>query len=47
MVISVNAGRHYQDFVAILEEGGLPVYTDIRAAIRSLDTFVSYHTRNK
>lgn len=43
MVVSVNAGRHYQDFVAVLEEGGLPVYTDIRAAIKSLDTFVSYH----
>jgi 3-hydroxypropionyl-CoA synthetase (ADP-forming) len=39
----VNAGRHYQDFVAALEEGGLPVYSDIRSAITSLDTFVSYN----
>jgi 3-hydroxypropionyl-CoA synthetase (ADP-forming) len=42
MVISVNAGRHYGDFVAALEEGGLPVYPDIRSAITSLDAFVSY-----
>ncbi len=45
MVVSVNAGRYYQDFVAVLEEGGLPVYTDIRSAITSLDTFVSYNLR--
>lgn len=42
MVISVNAGRYYQDFVSILEENGLPVYGDIRSAIKSLDAFVSY-----
>jgi 3-hydroxypropionyl-CoA synthetase (ADP-forming) len=42
MVVSVNAGRHYADFVAALEEGGLPVYPDIRPAITSLDTFVSF-----
>jgi acyl-CoA synthetase (NDP forming) len=42
MVVSVNAGRHYADFVAALEEGGLPVYPDIRSAITSLDSFVSY-----
>ncbi|MGE5527518.1 MAG: acetate--CoA ligase family protein, partial [Patescibacteria group bacterium] len=45
MVVSVNGGRHYHDFVAVLEEGGLPVYTDIRAAIKALDAFVSYRTR--
>jgi 3-hydroxypropionyl-CoA synthetase (ADP-forming) len=42
MVVSVNAGRHYADFVAALEEGGLPVYPDIRSAIRSLDAYVSF-----
>jgi acyl-CoA synthetase (NDP forming) len=42
MVVSVNAGRHYADFVTALEEGGLPVYPDIRSAITSLDAFVSY-----
>jgi acyl-CoA synthetase (NDP forming) len=42
IVISVNAGRYYADFVAALEEGGLPVYPDIRSAITSLDSFVSY-----
>jgi acyl-CoA synthetase (NDP forming) len=47
LVVSVNAGRHYADFVSVLEEGGLPVYGDIRAAIASLDTFVSYRLRRK
>ena len=47
MVVSVNAGRHYGDFVAALEEGGLPVYADIRSAITSLDTFVSYRLARK
>jgi acyl-CoA synthetase (NDP forming) len=42
LVVSVNAGRYYADFVALLEEGGLPVYADIRSAIASLDTYVSY-----
>jgi acyl-CoA synthetase (NDP forming) len=42
VVVSVNAGRHYADFVAALEEGGLPVYPDIRSAIRSLDAYVSF-----
>jgi 3-hydroxypropionyl-CoA synthetase (ADP-forming) len=45
MVVSVNAGRHYADFVAVLEEGGMPVYEDIRSAITSLDAFVAYHLR--
>lgn len=43
IVVSVNAGRYYQDFVSIMEENGLPVFHDIRSAIKSLDTFVSYH----
>jgi acyl-CoA synthetase (NDP forming) len=47
MVISVNAGRHYADFVAALEEGGLPVYPEIRSAITSLDAFVSYCVQNR
>lgn len=45
MVVSVNAGRYYQDFVSIMEANGLPVYTDIRSAIKSLDAFVSYRLR--
>jgi acyl-CoA synthetase (NDP forming) len=47
MVVSVNAGRYYADFVSLLEEGGLPVYADIRRAISSLDTFVSYRLDKK
>jgi 3-hydroxypropionyl-CoA synthetase (ADP-forming) len=45
LVVSVNAGRHYAEFVAALEEGGLPVYADIRSAITSLDTFVGWWLR--
>lgn len=45
MVVSVNAGRYYGNFVALLEDGGLPVYADIRSAIASLDTFVSHCLR--
>jgi 3-hydroxypropionyl-CoA synthetase (ADP-forming) len=47
MVVSVNAGRYYAEFVSLLEEGGLPVYADIRSAISSLDTFVSYRLARK
>ena len=43
MVVSVNAGRYYQDFVSIMETNGLPVFSDIRSAIKSLDAFVTYH----
>lgn len=43
MVISVNAGHYYQEFISILEGSGLPVYKDIRSAIKSLDAFVTYH----
>ncbi len=45
MVVSVNGGRSYGNFVSLLEDGGLPVYADIRSAIASLDTFVAYHLR--
>ena len=42
VVVSVNAGRHYQELVRYLEENGLPVFSDIRSAIRSLDAFAAY-----
>ena len=45
IVVSVNAGNHYQHIVAYLEEHGLPVYANIPAAIRSLDTFVQYRIK--
>jgi acyl-CoA synthetase (NDP forming) len=47
MVVSVNAGRYYGNFVSLLEDGGLPVYGDIRSAISSLDTYVSYRLHKK
>lgn len=42
LVLSVNAGSRYQGLVRVLEEGGLPVYQDIRSAMRALDTFCGY-----
>ena len=42
VVVSVNAGKHYQSLVRYLEENGLPVFPDIRSAIRSLDAFAAY-----
>ncbi len=43
IVVSINAGNHYLEMVRYLEEGGLPVFPDIRSAIRALDAFVRYH----
>ena len=47
IVVSVNAGKHFLPFVQYLEENGLPVYGDIRSAIRSLDAFAEYWTDTK
>ena len=43
LVVSVNGARHYDAFVAVMEEGGLPVYRNPRAAIQALETFAAYH----
>ncbi|MBE0600499.1 MAG: hypothetical protein IH607_01835, partial [Firmicutes bacterium] len=45
VVVTVNAGKHYQALVHYLEENGLPVFSDIRSAIRSLDAFAAYWSR--
>lgn len=45
IVISVNAGSYYQEFTAMLKQSRLPVYGDVRSAIKSLDRFVSYHIK--
>lgn len=42
IVVSVNASEYYAEFVGIMEKGGMPVYSDIRSAVRSLETFMSY-----
>ncbi|NLI22155.1 MAG: hypothetical protein GX418_11505 [Clostridiales bacterium] len=47
VVVSVNAGRHYQALVKYLEENGLPVFSDIRSAIRSLDAFAAYWSQRQ
>lgn len=43
VVISINAGNHYLGLVRYFEEGGIPVFQDIRSAISALDIFVRYH----
>jgi len=45
LVISVNGARHYDQFVAVLEEGGLPVYRNPRAAVQALETFVNFYLK--
>ncbi len=45
MVISVNAGSYYAEFVSLMEENGLPVYNDIISAVHALNEFVSFWTR--
>jgi len=43
MVVSVNAGNYYQEFITVMEKGGLPVFKDVRSALKSLDIFITYH----
>ena len=45
VVVSVNSGKHYQLLVKYLEENGLPVFSEIRSAIRSLDAFAAYWSK--
>lgn len=45
IIVSVNAGEYYSEFVDIMEKAGIPVYADVRAAVRSLDKYVKYHIR--
>lgn len=45
LVVSVNGGRYFDDFAALMEAGGLPVYRNIRAAIQALEVFASYHLK--
>ena len=47
VVMSVNSGNHYQGLVRYLEENGIPVFQDIRSAIRALDIFVEYHVKKR
>ncbi len=46
LVVSVNGGRYFHDFAARMEAGGLPVYHNIRAAVRALEVFASYHLQS-
>lgn len=44
IVVSVNAGKFYREFISIMEEGGIAVYGDIKSSVKALDTFVYYYT---
>ena len=45
MVVTVNAGQQFNKFVRVLEEAGVPVFKDIRSAIRELERFVAYRLK--
>lgn len=45
VVLSVNAGSYYRNFTAYFEEHGIPVFPDIHAAIRSLDSFIRHSNK--
>ena len=47
LVVSVNAGEYYREFVAIMEEAGIPVYGNIRSAARSLEAYINWHMARK
>ncbi len=47
VVVSVNASAHYAEFIQVIESSGLPVFGDIRSAIRALDAFVAYWDRRR
>lgn len=47
IVVSVNAGKYYQEFISVMEEGGLPVYRDVRSAVKSLDRFTRYNIKKE
>jgi len=37
MVVSINAGDYYDEFVNIMEKAGIPVYDNVKSAARVLD----------
>lgn len=43
IVVSVNAGEVYKEFVKIMEENGVPVFENIRDAMTSLNAYVSHN----
>ncbi len=47
VVVSVNGGDYYKEFTHVFEMGGLPVYHDIRSAMKALDTFIAYRTKTR
>jgi len=43
IVVSVNAGEVYKEFVKVMESNGVPVFDNIRDAMNSLNAYVSYN----
>jgi len=44
-VVCVNGGEYYRDFVSIIEDAGIPVYNDIKSAVKSLGKVVEFNTK--
>ncbi|MFO7636089.1 MAG: acetate--CoA ligase family protein [Clostridia bacterium] len=42
LVVSVNGGEYYSEFVAIMEHAGVPVYSDVRSCVGALRLFMAY-----
>ncbi|MBN2851912.1 MAG: acetate--CoA ligase family protein [Clostridia bacterium] len=42
IIVSVNASEYYGEFVSVMEKGGLPVFSDIRSAVRTLEIYANY-----
>jgi 3-hydroxypropionyl-CoA synthetase (ADP-forming) len=47
MVVSVNAGKQFSKFVRVMQEAGLPVFTDIRAAILAMERMVRFRLEKR
>jgi len=45
IVVSINAGDYYDDFVEIMEKAGIPVYDNVKSAARVLDTVTGWWNR--
>ncbi|WP_105614466.1 acetate--CoA ligase family protein [Vallitalea okinawensis] len=43
IVVSVNAGEYYDEFVTMMEDAGLAVYSDIRSAVKVLEKVAVYY----
>jgi 3-hydroxypropionyl-CoA synthetase (ADP-forming) len=45
IVVSINAGDYYDEFVSIMEKAGIAVYDNVKSAARVLDKVTGWHCR--